>query len=105
MIIDGNQKEKDAMTQFHLGNKKEGHRLQNEFVAEFQEAYQNKDHCPCTVACRYHGKCRECVAIHRAHMEHVPNCLRSLLNQKICALSELTEHTVVQEIQEAGKHA
>ena len=43
MKIDGNQKEKDVMAQFHPGNEDEGHRLQNEFIAEF----------------------RECVAIHR----------------------------------------
>lgn len=100
MQIDGNQKEKDAMACFHQGNDEEGHRLQNEFVAEFQAVYDGKDHCPCRVACRYHGKCRECVAIHRAHMEHVPNCLRPMLNQRIRMLSELTEHTVVYEIAE-----
>ena len=97
MRIDGNQKEKDAMACFHQGNADEGHRLQDEFVAEFQSAYAGKDHCPCTTACRYHGKCRECVAIHRAHMEHVPNCLRPMLNLRIRALSELTEHTAFGE--------
>lgn len=98
MKIDGNSKEKAAMMQFHAGNNAEGHRLQNEFVAEFQEAYADKDHCPCTVACRYHGKCRECVAIHRAHMEHVPNCMQPMLNQRIRMISELTEHSIVDEL-------
>ena len=36
---------------------------------------------------------KECVAIHRAHQEHVPNCMRTMINQKIAVLSELTEHT------------
>lgn len=94
MKIDGNQKEKNAMACFHEGNRVEGHRLQDEFVAEFREAYKEKDHCPCSVACKYHGNCRECVAIHRAHMEHLPNCLHPLLNAKLCALSELSEHTI-----------
>lgn len=39
MIIEGNQKEKDAMKEFHKGNRQEGLRLQEEFVAEFREEY------------------------------------------------------------------
>lgn len=42
---------------------------------------------------------KECVAIHRAHQEHVPNCMRPVLNQKIKLLSELTEHTIAGEIE------
>ena len=76
MIIEGNQKELDAMKEFHKGNRQEGLRLQEEFAAQFREEYKDKDHCPCQKACRYHGNCKECVAIHRAHQEHVPNCMR-----------------------------
>ena len=39
MIIDGNQKEKDAMHQFHIGNEKEGHLLQDSFVEEIPFQY------------------------------------------------------------------
>lgn len=99
MMIDGNTKEKDAMKAFHAGDRAEGLRLQEEFAAEFREEYKDKDHCPCVKACRYHGNCKECVAIHRAHQEHVPNCMRPLLNNKFKALSELTEHTLALEIQ------
>ena len=102
MMIDGNQKEKDAMRQFHCGNSEEGHRLQDEFIAEFQAAYADRDHCPCQTACKLHGKCRECIAVHRAHMEHVPVCLQPMLNRRIRALSELTEHTFVNEIEAPG---
>ena len=59
MKIEGNQKELDAMAEFH----------------------------------------KECVAIHRAHQEHVPNCMRPLLNKKLKLLSELTEHTLANEIE------
>ena len=96
MIIEGNQKELDAMKEFHRGNRQEGLKLQEEFAAAFREAYRDKDHCPCQKACRYHGNCKECVAIHRAHQEHVPNCMRPIL--KIRLLSELTEHTIASEI-------
>ncbi len=33
MIIDGNEKERAAMEQFHKGNREEGLRLQEEFAA------------------------------------------------------------------------
>lgn len=92
MIIYGNLKEKEAMKAFHSGNRQEGLRIQEEFAAEFREEYKDKD-------CRYHGNCKECVAIHGAHEEHVPNCVRSLINKKIKILSELTEHTLANEIE------
>ena len=99
MIIEGNQKEIDAMKQFHAGNRPEGLKLQAEFVAEFNKEYENKDHCSCQKACAYHGRCKECVAIHRAHQEHVPNCMRPILNKKIRLISELTEHSIAGEIE------
>ena len=99
MKIEGNQKELDAMVEFHKGNRVEGLRLQEEFAAEFRKEYKDKDHCPCLKACRYHGNCKECVAIHRAHQEHVPNCMRPLINKKLKLMSELTEHTLANEIE------
>ena len=99
MIIEGNQKEIAAMNEFHKGNREKGLALQEEFAAEFREEYKEKDHCPCKKACRYHGNCKECVAIHRAHQEHVPNCMRPMINAKIKSLSELTEHTIANEIE------
>ena len=43
MIIEGNEKEKAAMAEFHKGNRKEGLRLQEEFAAAFREEYKEKD--------------------------------------------------------------
>ena len=37
MKIEGNQKELDAMVEFHKGNRVEGLRLQEEFAAEFRK--------------------------------------------------------------------
>lgn len=93
MRIDGNETEKRAMEAFRRGNREEGLRIQEEFASEFREEYKDKDHCPCTKGCRYHGNCKECVAIHRAHQEHVPVCMRPTINRKIRLLSEVTEHT------------
>ena len=95
MKIEYNEKEIAAMAEFHKGNRAEGLRLQEEFRKE----YADKDHCPCQKACRYHGNCKECVAIHRAHQEHVPNCMRPMINKKLKILSELTEHTLANEIE------
>lgn len=99
MIIENNPQELAAMKKFHEGDRKEGLRLQEEFASEFRKEYAEKDHCPCLKACRYHGNCKECVAIHRAHQEHVPNCMRPMINKKIRILSELTEHTIANEIE------
>lgn len=99
MIIDGNSIEKEAMKAFHRGDREEGLKIQEEFASAFRKEYKDKDHCPCKKACRYHGNCKECVAIHRAHQEHVPNCMRPLINNKIKILSELTEHTIANEIE------
>lgn len=99
MIFDGNLKEKEAMAAFHNGDRLEGSRLQEEFASEFREEYKDKDHCPCKTACRYHGNCKECVAIHRAHQEHVPNCMWPMINKRIMLMSELTEHTIANEIE------
>lgn len=99
MQIENHPKELAAMEEFHKGNRREGLKLQEEFVAEFREAYKDKDHCLCQKACGYHGNCRECVTIHRAHQEHVPNCMRPMLNRKLKLLSELTEHTLAAEIE------
>lgn len=99
MQIEGNPIQLEAMDEFHRGNWQEGLRLQEMFASQFREAYREKDHCPCQKACRYHGNCKECVAIHRAHQEHVPNCMRPMLNRKLRLLSELTEHTLAREIE------
>lgn len=100
MKIEKNEKELEALSEFRKGNRAEALKLQDEFVAEFREEYANKDHCPCKNACKYHGKCKECVAIHRAHQEHFPVCMHPLLNEKLKGLSELTEHTMVSEIKQ-----
>ena len=87
MIIDNNETEKRAMKEFHLGNRKEGLKIQEEFASAFRTEYAHKDHCSCTKAC-----------IHRAHQEHVPNCMRPIINKKIAVLSELTEHTYADQL-------
>lgn len=44
--------------------------------------------CPCpSELCEWHGKCKECVALHRYHKEHVPFCPQPILRDKIKAIA------------------
>lgn len=86
------------MQAFHKGERTLGYQLQDEFVAELRESLGTQDHCTCEKACKHHGQCVECVAIHRAHREHLPNCFKSMVNEKIAILSGLTEHSVMEQI-------
>lgn len=48
--------------------------------------------CPCKATlCQWHGRCRECVALHRHHGDHVPSCLQPLLRDKLKALASAAE--------------
>jgi len=76
----------------------ESYAVQREFLDEIIAS--GEDHCPCTAACPHHGNCFECVQIHRGHGDHLPHCLHKALNKKIAILSELTEHSIVNEIKQ-----
>ncbi len=52
--------------------------------------------CPCpAVRCEFHGRCMECVMIHRTYKEHVPACMRPILLDKVKALAEAVECSLV----------
>ena len=88
MIIDNNETEKRAMKEFHLGNRKEGLKIQEEFASAFHTGLLSiRITAPAQKHAGSHGNCKECVAIHRAHQEHVPNCMRPIINKKIAVLS------------------
>lgn len=78
MMIEKNPIEVAAMDAFKCGDIEEGRRLEGEFVRQFREAYAETDHCSCEESCRWHGNCKECVAIHRAHQDHLPHCFEKL---------------------------
>ena len=33
--------------------------------------------------CEWYGRCRECVALHRYHKEHVHTCIQPFINDKL----------------------
>ena len=52
--------------------------------------------CPNTL-CDWHGKCKECVALHRYHNDHVPVCLQPIISEKIKALAGAAELLTVKK--------
>jgi hypothetical protein len=51
--------------------------------------------CPCPkTKCEWHGRCYECVRIHRINGSHIPNCLQFMFKEKIKQLAEHVELVV-----------
>lgn len=78
MQIDNNEMMLRSMALEREGRVQEGHRLRDEFVELLQT---ERDHCPCLERCIYHGKCKECVAIHRGHRDHFPECIEPMVDE------------------------
>jgi hypothetical protein len=92
MIIDNNELAKKAMDYFREKDSITGHKLLKEFLDNVKNSGQ--DHCSCiNVKCRYHGKCIDCVILHRGHNDHLPNCFHDMINDRINSISCLTEHS------------
>ena len=92
-MIDNNELEVKAMECFLCGETKKAQQLQTEFLDEVKKS--GEDYCSCQGSCKYHGKCVECVIIHRGHGHHLPNCFREMVNKRIQAISGLSEHTFI----------
>ena len=91
MKIDGNEL---AILQNDLdrrGQKQEAWKIKQEFLKQVRES---GDHCPCQEKCPHHGNCFECVTLHRGHRDHLPMCMWDMLNERIAALSHMTEGDV-----------
>ena len=79
MQIDANGKMKESMRLEKLGQMSESHEIRDDFTAEVRAAdAAGEDLCSCTADCIYHGRCLECVSIHRGHQDHLPNCLKGI---------------------------
>ncbi|MCK5805830.1 MAG: LPS biosynthesis protein [Lentisphaeria bacterium] len=91
MAIDKHPMECRAMDLFKQGEGEKASKLQDEFLAMVKES--GEDHCPCPSTCKFHGKCVQCVILHRGHGDHLPYCMRQMLNERIETLSALSEHS------------
>ena len=50
--------------------------------------------CTCPdILCEWHGKCKECVALHRTKKTHLPACMHDLIKDNIIALLSAVEMT------------
>jgi len=52
--------------------------------------------CPNTL-CDWHGKCKECVALHRFHNDHIPVCLHQIIQDKLKDLVGVVEMTATKK--------
>jgi len=68
--------------------------LENRKIAG--ESENLKSTCAQTL-CEWHGRCRECVALHRYHQDHVPACFQPMINEKLKALAKIGELTAVEK--------
>ncbi|MCK4850971.1 MAG: hypothetical protein KAT11_06460 [Phycisphaerae bacterium] len=63
-------------------------------IKEIRTILNNQDNLECScpkIKCEWHGKCIECVAIHRYYKDHIPNCFQQFMNDKIKAVANLVE--------------
>ena len=90
-MIDHHPTECRAMALFKQGRGAEASALQDEFLQEVMAS--GEDHCNCPSACKFHGRCVECVTIHRGHGDHLPYCFSVMVRDRVGGQSELLEHT------------
>ena len=99
MKIDANEIEQQAMEACLAGDAQRGSALQDRFLEELKESMRaGEDFCPCPAECSLHKNCVLCVQVHRGHGNHLPYCMHRIVNERIKGLSELTEHSIVDEI-------
>ena len=60
-------------------------------------ADKSLDACPCSQKCEWHGKCFECVKIHRIKGKHIPECLQHLFINKLKDIAKCVECKVVDD--------
>jgi hypothetical protein len=59
--------------------------------------------CPKT-NCEWHGKCTECVALHRYYEDHVPGCFQQYINEKLKAVVQIGELTATENEKTPGDY-
>ena len=72
----------------------------SDVVLKIREMLKDPDNlkCPCPKAkCEWHGKCRECVAVHRYYKDHLPNCFQQFVNEKLKAVAQIGELDVTEK--------
>lgn len=91
VVVDGNEKMLYQHLQGVAGKMtpEEQYKIKMEALQEIMDS--GIDYCSCPKSCPHHGKCRECVLIHRGHRDHLPYCMWDMVNEKIYDMQKLTE--------------
>ena len=92
MFVDGHPLEKEELELARQGKNEESIRKRDEFIQKVKDS--GIDHCSCTNNCSLHGKCMECVIVHRGHRDHLPCCFFDMVNEKMECLYHMTEETL-----------
>lgn len=71
----------------------EQYKIKMEALQEIKDS--GIDYCSCPEACPHHGKCWECVLIHRGHRDHLPYCFWDMVNERLYAMQRLTEGSLM----------
>ena len=69
-----------------------------QLVLNIREILKDPKNLQCTcpkVKCEWHGKCMECIALHRYNKDHLPNCLQQIFNEKIKAITSIGEMNAI----------
>jgi hypothetical protein len=54
--------------------------------------------CTCKqTLCEWHGRCRECVALHRHYQDHVPACLQGYIAERLKAVARICALTTKED--------
>lgn len=72
----------------------------DEVVPKIREVLKDTNNLKCScpkTKCEWHGKCQECVAIHRFYKDHIPNCFQQFVNEKIRAIAQIGELEVYEK--------
>ena len=65
-----------------------------ELVKSLRRIVSDPLHRACTCPkyyCEWHGRCVECVTLHRYNADHVPNCFQAFINEKLEAVAAVGE--------------
>lgn len=100
MQVDSNPIIKAAFLLSGKGETAQAWKMEDEAIAQIHEAVKaGQTHCNCPKTdCRLHGKCMDCVIVHRGHRDHLPHCLHDMVNERLAAFSALTEGSIVEKI-------
>ncbi len=78
-----------------------------ELITEIRHILKNSENLKCTCPntfCEWHGKCKECVALHRYYGNHIPTCMQPIMKNKVRLLADAVELNVEEKQRSTIEH-